>query len=340
MPTSSPLRRSQVAFLCTILAALCVPSAATASVTSAQIYVRTKKIALLDAAVSDYLSGYAKHEGAAKSPYFQAKTGRRVVVLPPRAGWATILEVVDGQADPTLAEGLSRALKTKVVWIQVLGGSFSYRAVVLEKGKIVETHAEPTAGYGGAPSKGPMPMYQDIEPIAWAFLGQQGIPVAYRFLRQVNVGVSKHPKTGPQAAIFRVVAGKKGALEVGAGHFGFTLPRRERKPPIVVDAFIRVKGSNGANQGLDMLALSGRPTPKALENLAHILREKRKRYMRHGKFPFCYVVQDPYRIPVFTKLAAEPGPCQPVYRRFLQLAKAAAAKAKAKPTPKAKPAGH
>ncbi len=323
MATMHPSRSlARLALLASVLA---LPGLARASVTSAQIYVKTRDAKRLQAAVSDYLGGWMKHPGAMNDPVWLPGAGRRLIVLPPHHGWATLIEGSDRAADPSLAEALSRALKTRVVWLEVLGDSLSWRYVILEKGKIIGTRAEPVPGFAASPVKGAMPTYHDVETLAWSLLSKEGIPAAYRFLRQADVHVSKHPKQGPQATIFRVVDHEQ-KLQAGTGHFGFALPDRGKTPPVVIDTFVPQKGMPAPGLGVDLLRLTGAPTPERLANLAQVLREVRKRYSLGGKVHFCHLVSGPYQVPVYQVLAKAPGDCQPVYRRLLGRARQAAAK--------------
>ena len=287
--------------------------------------MKTRDAKRLEVAVSDYLGGWMKHPGARNDPAWLPGVGRRLILLPPHDGWATLIEGSDRVADPSLAEALSRALKTRVVWLEVLGDSLSWRYVILEKGKIVGTRAEPVPGFAASPSKGAMPVYHDVETLAWSLLSKEGVPAAYRFLRQADVHVSKHPKQGPQAAIFRVVNHKQ-KLEAGTGHFGFVLPHRGKAPPIVIDTFVPQKGMPAPGLGVNLLRLTGTPTPGSLANLAQVLREVRKRYSLGGKVHFCHLVSGAYQVPVYQVLAKDPGSCRPIYRRLLDRAQAAATK--------------
>lgn len=325
--------------LALVLAALALPGLARASVTSAQIYVKTTDAPRLEAAITDYLAGWMKHPGAVDQPAWIPKVGRRLIVLPPKAGWATLLDANDHAADPSLAEALSRALSTKVVWLEVLGDSLSWRYVVLDKGKIVSTGVQPATGFGATPVKGPMPKYDDVETLAWSLLEREKIPPAYRFLRQADVHVSKHPKAGPQAAIFRVVL-RGGKRVAGSGHFGFVLPRRGARPPVVIDTFVPQKGLPAPGLGVDLLKLTGHPTQKRLANLAQVLREIRKRYSLGGKLHFCHLVSGAYQVPVYRVLARDRGPCRAVYRRLLRRARTAAKKAPKGRAKGAKKPGH
>lgn len=309
--------------LAVLLAALLPAIPALASMNIGQVFVKTGDPGRLDAAVRAYLDGWAKSAKPGEAP-----AGRRLVVLPPRDGWATLLDA-GPKADAALAEALSKALGTRVIWIEVAGSSLSWRHVILQDGKIVETGAEPVPGWGGEALDGPMPRYRDVESLAWSLLAKEGVPRAYRFLAQADVQVAKDPKKGPQASIYRFVPAD-GALKAGSGTFGFVLPARGAAAPTPLDAVVPIagEGDQAVKQGVDFITITGKPTPAALDQLAKTFAAIRRRHHadpRTGKAPFCHLVPDRYRAVVYERLARDPGDCKLVYEQLLDRAKEDAA---------------
>ena len=172
-----------------------------------------------------------------------------------------------------------------------------------------------------------MPKYRDVEALAWKFLATQGIPPAYRFLTQAHVDVSKTGADAGKAWVLKVQRGEAG-LKVGDGRFPFSLPDRESSPPALIDAFVPLEGAPIvagqplSGQGVDLIRLTGTPTPEALAALAKTLGRKERRYQAGGRVKFCHIVEEAYRLPVYEVMARRKGRCRTQYRKLLAKARA------------------
>jgi hypothetical protein len=319
-----------------LLMALVVrPAPAEASVDAGQIFVRTADAEGLEAAVAAWLERFAARDDATRSDLWVRRDGgRRVVVLPPKDGWALVVEGANDRADQALARHLAEALETETIWIEVAGSRLAWRYAHRQGAARVSEGAEPAAVFAEAEGA-EMPAYPDAEEAAWDWLAARGVPAAYRMVHAGDLQRARTRGEGTvDVALFQVARGE-GALAVSARRADVRLPRRGDAPPVVIDTVLpgTASGPGDPGQGIDLVRLMGTVSDASLTQLVQTLRSIGARYTADGR-RFCHVVEDPYRVAVYERLAREEGPCQDLHRRMLERARQEAESAGERPRPR------
>jgi hypothetical protein len=128
---------------------------------------------------------------------FLTRRSRRLTVMPPRDGWAMIIEQVRFLADGDLARHLSEGLGCKVVWSEVQGGALGWACFEFENGHLTGGRLDPASGREERlvaaaneakalnlmeAEQSEMPVYPvDPEMDAWHHLCALGLPREYIF---------------------------------------------------------------------------------------------------------------------------------------------------------------
>lgn len=110
------------------------------------------------------------------------------IVAKATGGWVAVL--AEGDDLPLgLAERLSRALEARAVWFGLAGTALACRMRRYELGRIAEETAEPAELFGGEASF-KLPAYRDVELALLERLREAGLPEAYLYLHEREVGMS------------------------------------------------------------------------------------------------------------------------------------------------------
>ncbi len=183
------------------------------SINVGQIFIRHDNLNLLLRVTAEYmrvwqkgvfsrLSTLEKEEQGAEN--FLSRRARRMSILPPKDGWAMIIEQVRFLADGDLARHISESLACRVIWTELQGGALGWACFEFEKGRLVRGRLEPPAGREerliaaateakavnlSQTESADMPLYPlDPEKQAWDYLVQLGLPPEYVFMYPGDVG--------------------------------------------------------------------------------------------------------------------------------------------------------
>lgn len=181
------------------------------SLNSGQIFIATDDFEDLGRELLFYLGEWfekryqAIDREADLSTHFLDKDRRRAVMaLPPFEGWCTVFEMRPGRADPQLAAHLSRRLGARAVWFELQGARLRWRWQSFDAGRPQSPHLSPERAW--TPLKQelfPMPLYEDIEPIAYRQLRELDLPRERLFLRTEDIVVA--PDTGSGPALYALM---------------------------------------------------------------------------------------------------------------------------------------
>ncbi len=177
------------------------------SINVGQLFVRHDNLNLILRVAAEYvrvwqqgifsrLSNLEKQEQGAEN--FLTRRSRRVNILPPKDGWAMIIEQVRFLADGDMARHLSEGLDCRVIWAEVQGGALGWACFEFDKGQLVKGKLEPRSGreerlvaaaneakaINLSEAQDPeMPVYPtDPERAAWDHLCGLGLPREYIFV--------------------------------------------------------------------------------------------------------------------------------------------------------------
>ncbi|RMG11905.1 MAG: hypothetical protein D6729_17325 [Deltaproteobacteria bacterium] len=250
----------------------------------------------------------------------EGRLGRRLLVVEGKGGrgsgaWHLVLDTVRGGVDPRLAVRLSRLEGAEVLRVEVDGGSLSWLRA-RSPGRAVDAPLRtPERGYGGAPIDGPMPRYRDVELEAFRWLVSAGVEPALALLSLDEVRPAEKEKGAGRPAI---------ALEVAPGRaperrgVKVILPPAPKGGPRVRPDTRLPPGVGPPGLRVDVLRLSGEPSPERMGHLAQVLLEIERRDRAALGDPVCHLASGRYRGPVYGAMARRRGPCRAVYRRLLQ----------------------
>lgn len=254
-----------------------------------------------------------------------------VLVLEARRGWVLVSGQPNDRADERLAQKLSAGLSTRVLWLEVLGSSLSWRGARFEAGEEKERRVHPEQGWGGKKIEGSMPVYRDVEQDAWRWLRRHKVPVRLRFVGQSDL--SRVQKGGTVATAISLLTRDDG-VEAVQNEIRVQLPGRKKTAPTPVVTFVPVSESP-EGLGVDLITLTGEAGAKSVAALARVFRQIEKRYHAGQKAHFCHLVPDAYRVVVYTELARRKSRCKSIYVKLLTRALEDAARPKnARPPPR------
>ncbi len=306
-----------------------MPLSASASVRAGQVFIRGGELSKVADRVTAYLEGLGDSatEGQAERQLLLVDRVPGKGRGKGAAGWQLLLDSTPEGVDPHLARALAREEGLEVLRLEVDGASLSWQRAASRDGALPDPVREPEAGYGAGKIEGPLPLYKDVELAAWRFLASHRVEAALRLVSLESLEVVPVDRKGGREAIaFRLLQGK--ALERKATRV--KIPPASKAPPTAADAALP-DGMGEPGQTIDLIRLTGEVKPARVNQLVKVLLSIQRRHRATDPRPFCHLVEAPYLLPVYQRLAAREGPCRAVYRTLLARAKKSAKEAEKHP---------
>jgi len=258
------------------------------SINVGQIFVQHDNLNLVLRVTAEYmrvwqkgvfarLSTLEKEEQGAEN--FLSRRARRMTILPPKDGWAMIVEQVRFLADGDLARHLSESLACRVIWSELQGGALGWACYEFEQGRLAGGRLAPPAGREerlvaaatearavnlSQTESADMPLYPvDPERDAWQHLCGLGLPREYIFMYPGDV--TRLGRAGQIEAGFVVLKDSHYGGRMTAAIGPAEVLKRPPALPYRPDLVARQEGQPTAIH--EVRLLHGRPTRRAIERV-------------------------------------------------------------------------
>jgi len=186
------------------------------------LFVRCDDIARVESALTELLRG-AEHLASLED--FDDPPAP-VVVCPPHEGWVAVTGAGAWLDDlPWAAERLSAACAAVAASCEVFGNCYRMQLAVFDAGKEQRRRRSPEKE---GDDHGPMPIYEDVEQLAWSALRELGIPAAL-----IAVGTHPHGCRDHDTGAGAGVTLRRRDEEIERGELPVTLPHGADSPPVL-----------------------------------------------------------------------------------------------------------